>query len=209
MIYLLSPTAKEGTIHLPMICFFLIEEKLDFTDYDLLMFTSKQAVVSAEALNTDWKKIPCLTIGDATAKQIEKLGGSVAYLPESFYGTTLSQDIISKFREKKILYLRPKEVSFDSKAFLNKEGITLDEKIIYETQCIEYLVKDKPQKDAIIIFTSPSTIDCFFENFSWDESYKAVVIGKTTQLHLAKNIEVYIADKPLITSCIEKAFSLI
>ena len=38
----------------------------------------------------------------------------------------LSQDIIEKFKDKKILYLRPKEVSFDSKGpFLTKANMHL------------------------------------------------------------------------------------
>jgi len=205
MIYLLSPTGKEGTTHLPMICFSVIEERLDFTDYDLLMFTSKQAVVSVEKLNATWKKIPCLAIGEATAMQIERLGGRVAYQPKSFYGRTLSQDILSDFKEKKILYLRPKVVSFDSKTFLEKAGVTLDEKLIYETSCISYEKIDKPVKDAIIIFTSPSTIHCFLKNFVWDESYTAVVIGDATKAHLPANVKYVVADLPRIDACIDKA----
>ena len=107
MIYLLSPHAKEGCRHLPMITFMLVEQTLTFEGYELLMFTSKQAVISAEKLNQNWKKIPCLAIGAATAKQIEALGGTVEYQPKSFYGETLSQVILTKFKEKKILYLRP------------------------------------------------------------------------------------------------------
>lgn len=205
MIYLLSPSAKEGTTHLPMISFSLKNEKLDFKDYDLLMFTSKQAVMSAETLNTAWKQIPCLAIGEATAKQIEILGGSVTYQPESFYGKTLSQDILSHFKEKKILYLRPKVVSFDSTAFLENAGVTLDEKIIYETSCICYKEKDKPVKNAIIIFTSPSTIYCFLKNFVWDESYTAVVIGDATKDHLPANAKYVVSDMPRIDACIDKA----
>lgn len=78
-IYLLSPLKKEGTITLPMIRFSLIEEVLDLSACDVLMFTSKQAVKSAEAINPDWKEIPSLAIGSATAKQIEELGGEVLY----------------------------------------------------------------------------------------------------------------------------------
>lgn len=205
MIYLLSPHPKEGSVHLPMITFSMVEQRLNFEGYDLLMFTSKQAVISAEKLNSNWKKIPCLAIGSATAKQIEALGGTVHYQPNAFYGETLSQDIVTKFKEKKILYLRPKEVSFDSKAFLSKEGIALDEKIIYETNCIQYTKKDQPVKDAIIIFTSPSTIHCFLKNFEWDESYVAVVIGEATKKHLPVNIRYEVADTPLIDACIAKA----
>ncbi len=208
MIYLLSPQAKEGCIHLPMISFSLLDETLSFDGYELLMFTSKQAVISVEKLNQNWKKIPCLAIGSATAKQIEALGGTVHYQPKAFYGETLGQDIVTKFKEKKILYLRPKEVSFDSKGFLEKEGIGLDEKIIYETNCIQYAKEDQPDKDAIIIFTSPSTIHCFLKNFEWDESYMAVVIGEATKKHLPSYARYEVADTPLIDACIEKAKDL-
>jgi len=125
MIYLLSPLSKEGTIHLPMIHFALLSSTIDFSRCDTLMFTSKQAVRSAETLNPEWKKYPCLAIGSATAKEIESLGGKVVYQPKSFYGETLSQEIVTLFKDKNILYLRPKEVSFDSKNFLANAGIEL------------------------------------------------------------------------------------
>jgi len=205
MIYLLSPLVKEGCVHLPMIDFTLRDMTLDLGDCDTLMFTSKQAVKSAEALNPEWKNIPCLAIGSATAKEIGSLGGKVIYQPRSFYGETLSQDIIRLFHDKKILYLRPKEVSFDSKHFLEKAGILLQEQIIYETSCIIYEEKDKPVKNAIIIFTAPSTIHCFLKNFAWDESYTAVVIGEATKEHLPVNARYEVADTALIDACIEKA----
>lgn len=205
MIYLLSPLTKEGCVHLPMIDFVLLDMTLDLSGCDTLMFTSKQAVKSAEVLNPKWKDLPCLAIGSATAKEIESLGGKVIYQPKSFYGETLSQDIITMFQDKKILYLRPKEVSFDSKHFLAKAGILLQEKIIYKTSCITYAAKNKPVQNAIIIFTAPSTIHCFLKNFAWDESYTAVVIGEATKEHLPENARYEVADTPLIDSCIIKA----
>ena len=205
MIYLLSVMPREDIIHLPMIEFSLVERELDLGKCDTLMFTSKQAVKSAEMLNPEWKKIPCLAIGSATAEQIESLGGKVLYQPKTFYGKTLSQDIIRLFQERKILYLRPKVVSFDAKTFLSKAGMDIQEKIIYETSCIRYNDKDKPLKNAIIIFTSPSTIRCFLKNFDWEESYTAVVIGEATKACLPKNAHVEVADTPLIDACIEKA----
>ena len=209
MIYLLSPLAKEGTRHLPMIAFGLCDVDLEVASYDYLMFTSKQAVVSAEKLNPGWKKIPTLAIGKATAGQIEKLGGTVAYSPENFYGNVLGQDIVDRFGDKKILYIRPKEVSFDAKRFLTKAGIALDEAVVYETHCISYNPSDKPEEGAIIIFTSPSTIHCFLRNFDWDMNYTAVVIGEATKAHLPEGAKVFVAQKPLISSCIEKAEALL
>ena len=204
-IYLLSPTPKEGTIALPMINFTVIAKSIDFSYSDTLMFTSKQAVVTADKIDSSWKNYPCVAIGPATKKQIEDLGGKVIYYPKSFYGETLSQDIAQFFRDRKLLYLRPQEISFDSKGFLEKEGIILQEQIIYETSCLQYTSEEKPSKNAVIIFTSPSTIHCFLKNFDWDESYTAVVIGKATKVHLPTGAAYVVADTPLISSCIEKA----
>jgi len=204
-IYLLSPTPREDTISLPMIDFSITAEKIDFSFCDTLMFTSKQAVVSADTIDRSWKHYPCIAIGPATKKQIEALGGEVIYFPKEFYGESLSTDIASFFRDKKLLYLRPKEVSFDAKSFLETEGIDLQEQIIYETSCIEYTTLEKPSENAIIIFTSPSTIHCFLKNFDWHDSYTAIVIGKATKVHLPENANFLVADEPLIASCIEKA----
>lgn len=204
-IYLLSPTVREGTIPLPMIDFNITAETIDFSQSDTLLFTSKQAVITADKIDPSWKDYPCIAIGPATKKQIEDLGGRVIYSPRSFYGETLSQDIAQFFRDKKLLYLRPKEISFDSKGFLEKEGIILREQIIYETSCLTYTTDKKPSKNAIIIFTSPSTIHCFLKNFEWDESYTAVVIGKATKVHLPENAKYLVADEPLINACIVKA----
>ena len=204
-IYLLSPTPKEGTISLPLIHFSTIVNAIDFSKSDTLLFTSKQAVITANNIDENWKKYPCIAIGPATKKQIETLGGKVIYFPKDFYGESLSADIAQFFADKKLLYLRPKEISFDSKGFLEKKGIRLEEQIIYETSCIGYEQKQKPIKDSVIIFTSPSTIHCFLKNFVWDESYTAVVIGKATKVHLPKNANFVVAEEPSILACIKKA----
>ena len=208
VIYLLSPTPQEGVVPLPMIRFKVTAKNIDFSSCDTLMFTSKQAVITANEIDERWREYPCVAIGSATKKQIEDLGGEVVYQPDSFYGEVLSRDIAQFFRDRKLLYLRPKEVSFDSKGFLEKEGIVLHEQIIYETSCVEYSNNSKPPKGAIIIFTSPSTIHCFLKNFKWDKSYKAVVIGKSTKVHLPQDAEYTVADEPLIAACIRKAKEL-
>jgi uroporphyrinogen-III synthase len=204
-IYLLSPTVQEGTLSLPMITFTTVAKRIDFSCCDTLMFTSKQAVKVADTIDKRWKKYPCIAIGGATKKQIEALGGEVIYYPSHFYGESLAQDIMRFFSGRRLLYLRPETVSFDSKAFLEKEGITLHEQVIYRTSCITYTQKDAPPAGAIIIFTSPSTIHCFLKSFRWDESYTAVVIGEATKVHLPDNAHYKVADKPLISACIAKA----
>ena len=207
-IYLLSPKLKEATEPLPMIEFETIAKSIDFSKCDTLMFTSKQAVVTAEQIDTTWKEIPTIAIGIATKKQIEELGGRVIYHPKHFYGSQLADDIKENFSTKKILYLRPKKISFDSRAYLAQNGIELQEQIIYQTICREYDKSSQPPLNSIIIFTSPSTIECFLSNFEWHSSYTAVVIGESTKVHLPKGCDFVVSDVPLIDSCIDRAMGI-
>ncbi len=204
-IYLTSPLKKEGTQHLPMIDFRLLADRIDYQGCDTLMFTSKQAVESAERIDPNWKKLPSVAIGAATASKIRSLGGKVLYHPKNFYGKELAGDILEQFKDRDVLYLRPRQISFDSKAFLAGYGYDLKEQIIYETSCRSYDLSIRPPSGSVIIFTSPSTIHCFLENFAWDDTYTAIVIGKATVKHLPASCDYQIADTPLIDSCIAKA----
>ncbi len=195
-------------MHLPMITFSLLVDQIDFSAADTLMFSSKQAVKSAEAIDPGWKAYPSIAIGAATKKQIESLGGTVIHHPKDFYADALAEDIITHFSDKKLLYLRPKEVSFDSKSYLAKAGILLQEQSIYETSCVPYKKEQAPEAGAIIVFTSPSSIHCFLKNFPWQESYTAVVIGHATEVHLPHGANVVVSERPLISACIEKAVEL-
>jgi len=179
--------------------------EIDFSQCDTLMFSSKQAVRSAEQIDPRWKELPCIAIGGATKKQIETLGGKVIHYPKHFYADELAEDIFTLFSSRKILYLRPKKISFDSKGFLATKGINLQEQIVYETSCKNYTPDDAPVTDAIIIFTSPSSIHCFLENFEWNETYTAVVIGRATQVHLPESADFVVAEEPLIDACVAKA----
>ncbi len=207
-IYLLSPQPKEGVFSLPMITFECTAKSIDFSTCDTLMFTSKQAVITAESIDPEWKTIPSIAVGPATKKQIEILGGNVIFHPENFYGEQLAEDIASFFQDRHILYLRPKKITFDSKGYLVKRGIVLEEQIIYETSCLHYTAEDQPPESSVIIFTSPSTIHCFLKNFNWLSSYSAVVIGQSTRVHLPAGSDCVVADQPLIDACIEKALQL-
>ncbi len=191
-----------------MITFETIAERIDFSACDTLMFTSKEAVNRAESIDPNWKKIPTIAIGPATRKQIEKWGGKVIFNPKNFYGERLAEDISLFFRDRSILYLRPKTISFDSKNYLEKKGIVLQEQIIYETSCLHHPIEVQPPEDSVIIFTSPSTIHCFLKNFDWLASYTAVVIGQSTKVHLPEACDFVVADVPMIDACIEKAMIL-
>jgi len=205
LIYLLSPLAKEGTVSLPMISFTLVESSIDLSSINMLLFTSKQAVVSIDEISSDWKKIPAVAVGKATKKKILELGGEVVYTSTTAYGKDLADDLLKYFSDKSILYIRPQTVAFDILDYLSSKKVKILEKILYKTACCSYTSKDKPLEGAIIIFTSPSSIKCFFNNFEWEKSYCAVLIGKTTQKHLPSYCDFEVADEPLIDACIQKA----
>ncbi len=206
-IYLCSPKKYHGTTPLPMIEFIKTAHALKLDNIDTLLFSSKQAIIFTNELNENWKEKFIIAVGSATANLAKKLGAKNIYYPKEFYGKTLSKDIIQHFKDKKILYPRPKIVSFNHKKILTKYNIEIEEKIIYETKCKKY-ENLTLEDNSIIIFTSPSTIKCFFKNFNWNSSFKAVVIGETTLKNLPKNIKAFVAEKQTIEHCVKKAIEL-
>ncbi len=206
-IYLCSPKMVEGVSSLPMIQFSLIKNSIDYQDSDTLIFTSKQAIYYTQKLDKNWIKYPVITIGSATKKVALSFGANVIYQPENYYGEELAKGVLKHFKDRKLLYIRPKVVSFDSKRYLESQGIWIKEEIIYETTCVTHHNKELEQ-NSIIIFTSPSTIDCFFKNFKWRDDLTAVVIGDSTLKKLPLNVNAIVADTPTISSCIKKAKTL-
>ncbi|MBN2722331.1 MAG: uroporphyrinogen-III synthase [Campylobacterales bacterium] len=188
-----------------MIEFVPTANSIDFSSCDILLFTSKNAVVVTNEIDKKWKKLPSIAIGSQTAKSIKELGGTVVGVGESFYASNLAQIILERFADKKILYLRPKEIASNALLSLRKQGIDINEQVIYETRCRIYDKKEKPPMGSIIIATSPSTIKCFIENFGSLDGYKVVAIGDTTAAALPVGTDFFIASKPLITECIKLA----
>ncbi len=202
-IVLLSPTKKEGVTNLPLIEFNFLSPFIDFLQYDYLIFTSKTAVQGAEKISKDWKRITALTVGVKTTKEVEKLGGKVLFTGNG-YGESIVPEIL-KYKYNKILFIRGKEIANDLKEMV-KNDVEIDEAIVYETVCKKQ--KRKIKDNSVIIFTSPSTVKCFFEQYDWKESYKAVAIGETTAKELPQTFKIYIPDTPTFDECIKLANSI-
>jgi uroporphyrinogen-III synthase len=180
-VYLLSPTARPGVVHLPMIQFTLLPQTIDFSKYDGLILTSKQGVIALDEVSGGaWKSLPAAAIGKQTAAEIEKRGGRVLYTATKAYGDVLARELAERFDGMRWLYARPKVVVSKIAADLQKAGIRVDEVVVYETSCVRYDAADRPVEGAVIVFTAPSVARCFYENFGWDESWKAVAIGDKT-----------------------------
>ncbi|WP_456382761.1 uroporphyrinogen-III synthase [Hydrogenimonas sp.] len=180
-IYLLSPTSRPGVRHLPMIQFETIPQAIDFSGYDGLVLTSKQGVVALDEVSGGtWRETPVAAIGKMTAREVEKRGGRVIYIATKAYGDVLAKELAEHFPRYRWLYTRPKVVVSKIAKDLRDAGVEVDEKIVYETSCKKYAANEKPMDGAVLIFTAPSIVRCFFKNFPWNESWKAVAIGEKT-----------------------------
>ena len=199
-IVLLSPTKKEGALSLPLIEFNFLSPNIEISEYDLLIFTSKTAVKGIDNITNQWKRLPSITVGEKTAKEVKKFGGLVSFIGNG-YGDSIINEIL-KHKKKKLLFIRGKEVATNLKEITKKE-LPLNEIIVYETLCKKEGIK--LEDSSIIIFTSPSSVKCFFKNYKWKDSYKAVAIGKTTAKELPADIKVYIPTTPTFEHCIDLA----
>ena len=203
MIYILSDKKVEDAINLPVFKINFIKQDIDFNSYDALIFTSKNALYSIEYYNENWKNIPCYAIAPMTANIIKELNGNLVFTGVTNHGDEFALEIQKKLKNKKVLYLR------GSKVVSNLiDTLQCDDKIVYESVCKKNNQNLKPKKNSTIIFSSPSTIKCFLDNFDWDDSYKAISIGKTTAKYFPQYIDPIISDTTSLKSCVEKAKKL-
>lgn len=209
-IFLLNSKYNPWVKNLPLYKIELINQKIDLSKIDALVFTSKNAVFSLNELTQNWKKIPSYAISSNTAKAIELLNGNLEFVGTKKDSSSFVTQISNKFENKRVLYVRAREVSFDLKTFLNNKNVDCEELVVYETKMNEKIKKMNLPQNSIIIFTAPSTIRFFFKVFQWREDLKAVVIGQSTAKYLPKEVNnSYLANKISIDSCISKAIEIL
>jgi uroporphyrinogen-III synthase len=207
VIYLFSPSKFDGVTNMPLIEFRLLTDNIDLSNYDLLLFTSANSAKLLNVISNDWGKYPAIAIGKESAKAIIELGGNPVYISNG-YSKELAEDIKQRFNDKKILYIRPKVVATDHIGNLKSENINIDDVVLYETVCKKYQTSQRPPSGSILIFTSPSTIECFLNNFDSLENYKIVAIGSTTAKALPENIEYHLPSTQSIDECIKLSYEL-
>lgn len=204
-IYLLNNQKFEDVINLEVFKIKYIKKQIDLNSYDALIFTSKNAIYSIDYFNANWKNIDSYVIAKKTANIALKLGGKVTFIGNSGHGNDFANELIPLLKNKKVLFLKAKRVVSSLVDILKKNQIDINEETIYETICNESLDNITLEKNSIIIFTSPSSVECFFKNYSWDNSFKAIVIGKTTAKYLPENIDYVISDYTSVDECVKLA----
>ena len=61
------------------------------------------------------------------------------------------------------MYLRASVVASGFAELCKHNGYAIDEKIIYESDCSQDILDVRVEDDATLIFTSPSSINCFLK----------------------------------------------
>jgi uroporphyrinogen-III synthase len=207
-IYLLNDRHIKWAKNIPIFTIRPIEQIVDLKAYDALIFTSKNAIHALNSLNKTWKKIPAYTIAPQTAKELKQLKGTLKFIGKKKHGNGFALELKKKLHKQKALYIRGAEVVSNLVNILNSASTVCDELIIYETVCKELESKIILPKNATIIFSSPSTIKCFLANCDWDESFKAIAIGKTTAQYFPPHIIPVVADSTSLESCVKKAIEI-
>lgn len=207
-IYVLSDKKVKWAKNLPVFEVKRLAFEADVKIYDGLIFTSQNAIYALNGQNKHWKKIPSYVIAPQSAKVLKSLGGNLKFVGKEKHGDAFARELLEKLKGKRVLYVRGESVVSDLVNILNAGGVACEECVVYKTQCKEMKQKKRLPKGAIIIFSSPSTIECFFKNMEWDESYKAIAIGKTTAGYFPAHIIPTIADTTSLEACVKKAIEL-
>ena len=202
-IYLFSTSSHPDAIHINSLDIKLLHPKINFSQYDYFIITSKQAVNAlAQYEQKEFLQTKALCISQQSAKSFQTLGGTVLEIG-SGYGDTLTE-IIEKYpKTTRWLYLRAKVVASNAVQTCQTHGYTIDESIVYESDCSKEIQNVQTTQNAVLIFTSPSSVVCFLKNNSIEDNHEVIVIGKTTAKALPKSIKYQISQETTIMSCLE------
>lgn len=203
-IYLISKTPYEGVIHIPILTIRFLSPTIDFTDYEGVIFTSKQGIVSLQSYSLDWNRLKCICVSESTAKSACDAGAIDVEVADG-YGDSIPDVLGEKKRNGKWLYLRPKAVASDWVERARNKGFEIDEAIVYESVCNEEVSNFPVSQEGVLIFTSPSTIRCFLQNHKILSTHDVIVIGKTTQNSLPSDVPSYLSDTTSIGATVDLA----
>ncbi|MEA3331057.1 MAG: uroporphyrinogen-III synthase [Campylobacterota bacterium] len=207
-IYLFSISSHPDAKSVNSLDIKLLKPEINFSNYDYFIITSKQTSEALKEYENPLLK-PALCVSVASAKSYGDIGGEVLDIGGG-YGDNLVAKIKEYPKSTKWLYLRAKVVASDFVFTCQEDGYNIEEVIVYESGCSQAIwhVEIEDEDEAILIFTSPSSVNCFLKNHTINPSATVIVIGRTTAKALPFDIEYTISPKTTIDSCMEIAQNL-
>jgi uroporphyrinogen-III synthase len=201
-----TPSDDPDVTHMPLLATKWLEPRLDLSRFDGIIFTSKNGIDALERIDPSWKKLPVLCVGKATRQKADALGATILDTADG-YGDGVGELLRTRYRDKKWLYARPKVVASDFVRKARDSGIAVEEAVVYETVCRAEAVDDAIDANAVLIFTSPSAVQCYLTRFALHGTQTIVVIGRTTERTLQGH-DVHVAAEPTVAACIALAKQL-
>jgi len=182
---------------------------VNLAEFDALVLTSKNSVNALKFNQISPANLQIYSIGDGTSRAAGEFGFAQIYTAKNAHGNDFAAEIAPFLKGKKILFLRARATASSVGEILRENGVNLMQIIAYENVFKPLKEEQKPPKNSVIIFTAPSAVRNFTQNFGWDESYKAVAIGLTT----AKELEIFtspaVSAQQNINSCVSLAKTLL
>jgi len=190
------PKEGEDFVHFPVIQVehfsvdhpFIFTMMMNWGEYTHLVFTSRSAVKGlnwcCEYYGHEKSGKVGISVGKATAKEMERCGFSVDYVAEREQAEGIIE-WLDRLDLKKAFVLWPHSTqsrSLLSDYFVSKEIRTADV-TLYDTVAVDVSNRELPDLDQFekIIFTSPSTVDAFLKIYgSLDVNAELVAIGPIT-----------------------------
>ena len=207
-IYLFATSEYENVLNIKSLEVNLLKPHIDFSKYDYLIITSKQTVKALKQYEKeDFINIPALCVSVKTANAYKEFGGKVLAIGDG-YGDNLVKNIENFSKDTKWLYLRAKLIASNFVQKSKDKGYKIDEEILYASECSKEILDVRVKESSILIFTSPSSIECFLKNNSIHPESNIIVIGETTAKHLPEGVKYTVSENTSIQSCIELALKI-
>ena len=205
-LYLFSTTPHRDAVHVNSLDITFFTPKVNFGAYDYFIITSKQSIEGLKNYPI-LTLLPALCVSKKTAMAYEKIDGKILDTGNG-YGKSLIEKVAQYPKEKRWLYLRAEIVASDFISTCRDDGHDIDELVLYKSECSKNFSHVEIKQDAVLIFTSPSSVRCFLEHQVFYNEQKVVVIGRTTAQALPKDIVYSECEKSCIDNCIEMALKL-
>ena len=203
-IYLISKTPYKGVIHIPILTITFLTPTIDFSHYNGIILTSKQSLIALQHYTFSWDKLQCICVSEPTAEAARKTGAHNLYVGNG-YGQSIPEVMKRESLEGRWLYLRPKVIASEWVDVARSNGIMIDEAVVYETTCNQEASGVHIEENGVLIFTSPSSIECFSQWYKILPTHSVVAIGKTTAKLFETAKEVHISPEASIPSAIKLA----
>ena len=210
MIYLISNTPfDDESVEQISLCDIKFNKfNIDLSEFDALIVTSKNGINSLKFNSITLADILVFAIGKATALSCKEFGFTQIYEAQNSHGSEFGAEILEKLYGKRILFIKAKETISNLDIYFNQNGIDISVIDGYENLILKKDISSKPKSNSILIFTSPINVRAFIQNLGWDDSYKAVAIGKATAQALNPYTDPIISKSQTIKDCVELAKSL-